>query len=139
MKSSFLGARCARRARPGRAGSQKSATRSSACFSLLMPNLREAADKRAPFAKHAFRPFKRVANIVCEVCGRPVPGWTREPGVQANGAAPEAPGERLRLSHRAVLPMRTRARPVKQVLSLESVGSRCVALLRHVQAAKLII
>jgi predicted amidophosphoribosyltransferase len=47
--------------------------------------------------------------------------------------------KKLRLPYKAVLLMRTRARPDKQVLSLEERWSPFVALLPHVQAAKLTI
>ena len=34
---------------------------------------------RVPICEECLSSFERVPNIVCEVCGRPLPGWTRDP------------------------------------------------------------
>src|SRR5216684_2061477 len=129
---------------------------------------------RVPLCEECLSSFKRVPNIVCEVCGRPLPGLARKEGepllcpacqnrtyafdrarrfaerlaevVNAEGDTLAADvvvpvplhrererergynqaallskplARKLRLPHQAVLLVRTRARPDKQVLSLE--------------------
>jgi hypothetical protein len=49
------------------------------------------------------------------------------------------PAPKLGLPHKSALLMRTRLRLDKQVLSLEERGPRFVALLPHVQAARLTV
>ena len=63
----------------------------------------------------------------------------RERGYNQAALLSKPLAKKLRLPHKAVLLVRTRARPDKQVLSLEERWGLCVALLPHTQAAKLTI
>ncbi len=63
----------------------------------------------------------------------------RERGYNQAALLSKPLAKRLRLPHKAVLLMRTRARADKQALSLENDGRPCVALLPHVRASKLTI
>ena len=63
----------------------------------------------------------------------------RERGYNQGALLSKPLAKRLRLPHKAVLLMRTRARADKQALSLENDGRPCVALLPHVRASKLTI
>ena len=63
----------------------------------------------------------------------------RERGYNQAALLSKPLAKRLRLPHKAVLLMRTRARPDKQALSLGNDGRQCVALLPHVRASKLTI
>src|SRR5213082_192849 len=43
------------------------------CDSLL------TGASRVPLCEERLSSFERVPDIVCEICGRPLPGWKREP------------------------------------------------------------
>ncbi len=63
----------------------------------------------------------------------------RERGYKQAAQFSKPLAKRLRLPRKAVLLVRTRAHPDKQLLSLEERWGLCVALLPHAQAAKLTI
>ena len=63
----------------------------------------------------------------------------RERGYNQAGLVSKPLSRKLGLPHQAVLLMRTKPRPNKQILAWRNGGSPFVALLPHVRAAKLTI
>ena len=102
---------------PAGAGSQRSATRSSACFPSgcrICQRLLTSAN-RVPICEECLSSFERVSNRVCEVCGRPLPGLAQKEG---------EPLLARRLGGRSgARSAASRARPDKPVLSLEERGA----------------